>query len=219
MKPDNLSAQPSSEATSAPLIGIARHRLTIDGEGVTTLVAFHGCTLRCRYCLNAICLRKDGIWKTTTPSLLYEELRCDELYFLATGGGVTFGGGEPMLQSRFISEFRQLCGKEWRLTLETSLNVPRRLVEELIPVADNYIIDIKDMRPDVYRAYTGRSNRRVIANLRLLLGQVDPDRIIVRTPLIPSYNTEQDLLASAQALRDMGVIHLNPFTYRTPNDE
>ena len=63
------------------------------------------------------------------------------------------------------------------------------------------------------------SRERRNSNLRLLLGQVDPDRIIVRTPLIPSYNTEQDLLASAQALRDMGVIHLNPFTYRTPNDE
>ena len=43
---------------AVPLIGIARHRLTIDGEGVTTLVAFHGCPLRCKYCLNPTSLRE-----------------------------------------------------------------------------------------------------------------------------------------------------------------
>ena len=42
---------------AVPLIGIARHRLTIDGEGVTTLVAFHGCPLRCKYCLNPTSLQ------------------------------------------------------------------------------------------------------------------------------------------------------------------
>lgn len=42
-----------------PLIGICRHRLATDGQGVTTLVAFHGCPLRCRYCLNEQCLRAD----------------------------------------------------------------------------------------------------------------------------------------------------------------
>ena len=45
----------------APLIAIARHRLTVDGEGVTTLVAFHGCPLRCRYCLNRQCWEPEGI--------------------------------------------------------------------------------------------------------------------------------------------------------------
>ena len=48
---------------AVPLIGIARHRLTIDGEGVTTLVAFHGCPLRCKYCLNPTSLQPDGVWE------------------------------------------------------------------------------------------------------------------------------------------------------------
>ncbi len=48
---------------AVPLIGIARHRLTIDGEGVTTLVAFHGCPLRCKYCLNPTSLQPDGVWR------------------------------------------------------------------------------------------------------------------------------------------------------------
>ena len=68
---------------AVPLIGIARHRLTIDGEGVTTLVAFHGCPLRCKYCLNPTSLQPDGVWERYDCNQLYEEVRKDELYFLA----------------------------------------------------------------------------------------------------------------------------------------
>ena len=67
---------------AVPLIGIARHRLTIDGEGVTTLVAFHGCPLRCKYCLNPTSLQPDGVWESYDCNQLYEEVRKDELYFL-----------------------------------------------------------------------------------------------------------------------------------------
>lgn len=87
---------------AVPLIGIARHRLTIDGEGITTLVAFHGCPLRCKYCLNPTSLQPDGVWERYDCNQLYEEVRKDELYFLASCGGVTFGGGEPLLQNEFI---------------------------------------------------------------------------------------------------------------------
>ena len=74
---------------AAPLIGISRHRLSTDGEGVTTLVAFHGCPLRCKYCLNPQSLYSEGIWKNYDCEQLYEEVRQDELYFLATHGGIT----------------------------------------------------------------------------------------------------------------------------------
>lgn len=156
---------------AVPLIGIARHRLTIDGEGVTTLVAFHGCPLRCKYCLNPTSLQPDGVWERYDCNQLYEEVRKDELYFLASCGGVTFGGGEPLLQNEFIRQFRQLCGPEWRITVETSLNVPLQNVEELISIVDNYIVDIKDMNNDIYQRYTGKGNERVLCNLRYLIGE------------------------------------------------
>ena len=69
-----------------PLIGISRHRLATDGEGVTTLVAFHGCPLRCRYCLNEQCLRADGVWREMDVQEILEEVMVDDLYFKATGG-------------------------------------------------------------------------------------------------------------------------------------
>ena len=143
---------------AAKFIGFRRHCLTTDGEGVTTLAAFWGCPLRCRYCLNPHSLREGTKCEELTPTQLYDKVKLDNLYFLATGGGVTFGGGEPLLQVPFMREFRKICGREWRLYVETSLNVPWSLAEATTDIIDGYIVDIKDTDPDIYRAYTTREN-------------------------------------------------------------
>lgn len=203
---------------AAPLIGISRHRLSTDGEGVTTLVAFHGCPLRCKYCLNPQSLHSEGIWKHYDCEQLYEEVRQDELYFLATHGGITFGGGEPCLQSDFIYEFRQLCGQEWQLSVETSLNVTQENIEKLVPVVDSYIIDIKDINNTIYQKYTGKNNEKVLHNLQYLIEHGKNEQIIVRTPVIPAYNTENDVDNSIRLLKEMGIIQFDRFTYKTPNN-
>ena len=202
---------------TAPLIGISRHRLTTDGEGVTTLVAFHGCPLRCKYCLNPHSLHSEGIWKHYDCMQLYEEVRLDELYFLATHGGITFGGGEPCLQSDFIYEFRQLCGQEWQLSVESSLNVPQENIEKLLPVIDYYIIDIKDINNDIYQQYTGKENEKVLNNLHYLIEHGKNEQIIVRTPIIPVYNSESDVDNSIRLLKEMGITQFDRFTYKTLN--
>ena len=202
---------------TAPLIGISRHRLTTDGEGVTTLVAFHGCPLRCKYCLNPQSLHSEGIWKHYDCMQLYEEVRLDELYFLATHGGITFGGGEPCLQSDFIYEFRQLCGQEWQLSVESSLNVPQENIEKLLPVIDYYIIDIKDINNYIYQQYTGKENEKVLNNLHYLIEHGKNEQIIVRTPIIPVYNSESDVDNSIRLLKEMGITQFDRFTYKTLN--
>ena len=202
---------------TAPLIGISRHRLTTDGEGVTTLVAFHGCPLRCKYCLNPQSLHSEGIWKHYDCMQLYEEVRLDELYFLATHGGITFGGGEPCLQSDFIYELRQLCGQEWQLSVESSLNVPQENIEKLLPVIDYYIIDIKDINNDIYQQYTGKENEKVLNNLHYLIEHGKNEQIIVRTPIIPVYNSESDVDNSIRLLKEMGITQFDRFTYKTLN--
>ena len=202
---------------TAPLIGISRHRLTTDGEGVTTLVAFHGCPLRCKYCLNPQSLHSEGIWKHYDCMQLYEEVRLDELYFLATHGGITFGGGEPCLQSDFIYEFRQLCGQEWQLSVESSLNVPQENIEKLLPVIDYYIIDIKDSNNDIYQQYNGKENEKVLNNLHYLIEHGKNEQIIVRTPIIPVYNSESDVDNSIRLLKEMGITQFDRFTYKTLN--
>ncbi len=202
------------EKQRAKIIGIARHRLSTDGDGVTTLVAFHGCTLRCRYCLNPQSLGDGGRFREYSPEQLYAETRIDELYFIATNGGVTFGGGEPCLRPDFIREFHGLCGPAWQLNLETSLNVPTANIKALLPVVNTMIIDIKDMNPDIYRDYTGQSNALVLENLRLITDSGRQNDCIVRIPLIPGYNTDADRENSRKALEALGFTRFDLFTYQ-----
>ena len=197
------------------VVGIARHRLATDGEGVTTLVAFHGCPLRCRYCLNPQTLVEPGKWRRYRCRDLYEKVRVDELYFLATGGGVTFGGGEPLLHPGFIEGFRACCGERWRLAVETSLQVPRETVERMLGVVDGFIVDVKDMNPEIYRRYTGRDNRQTVENLRLLAERGRAGDVLARVPLIPGYNTEADRRESIRQLEGMGFGRFDEFTYIT----
>ena len=196
------------------IIGIARHRLTTDGDGVTTLVAFHGCPLRCRYCLNPQSLGEGSRFREYTPEELYDATRIDELYFIATNGGITFGGGEPCLRPDFILRFRDLCGPTWRLNLETSLNVPTANISALLPAVDTLIIDIKDMNPDIYCAYTGQTNGLVLENLRLIADAGRQNDCIIRIPLIPDFNTDSDREASRSALEALGFTRFDLFNYQ-----
>ena len=202
------------KATIAPIVTCARLRMQTDGKGVTTLVCFHGCPLRCRYCINPFSFAEDTKRESLTPKQLYDRVKIDALYFLATGGGVTFGGGEPLLYGRFLQEFRQICGQDWHLCAETSLNVPREQVELAAGCIDHFYVDCKDTNPDIYRRYTGRNNEKMLENLRFLLSLVGPERITVRLPLIPEYNTEEDRQHSRDALQKMGIQKFDLFTYR-----
>ena len=144
----------------APIIGVERHRIATDGQGITTLVAFHGCPLRCKYCLNPQCFADATPYPTMTPQELYENVSVDNLYFLATGGGVTFGGGEPLLYSEFIHDFCRIVPQEWNICIETSLNVEHNYMEKLLLHIAHWYIDIKDMDDRIYRKYTGKSNKQ-----------------------------------------------------------
>ena len=90
------------ESRLAPLMGLDRLRMGTDGNGITSLVTFYGCPLKCRFCLNPQCHREISNIKLSRPDEVYNMVAIDELYYLATGGGVTFGGGEPLLYSEFI---------------------------------------------------------------------------------------------------------------------
>lgn len=198
---------------SAPFIGVSRHRIVTDGDGVTTLVAFHGCNLHCKYCLNPQSLRKDGVRKRYSPSSLYAEVKKDNLYFNETKGGICFGGGEPLRYPNFIKEFKSLCPSSWRISVETSLNVLQQELVEVADVIDAYIIDIKDMNPAIYRAYTEGDNTLVKENLSWLISKGWAERITVRTPLIPDFNTQEDVDKSVSELETMGIHNFERLIY------
>lgn len=198
-----------------PVFAIERHRLITDGAGVSTLVGTYGCPLQCKYCLNPHAWNPDTLRKCTylTPEELYDRVKVDHLYFLATGGGVTFGGGEALLHAAFLREFHNLCPKEWCLTVETSLNVSGEQFEVTLEAVDAFIVDIKDMNPLIYESYTGRENEQVITNLKRLAEALSEKQVKIRVPYISGYNTTEDMTRSVEKLKEMGFTDIEQFAY------
>ena len=82
-------------------------------------------------------------------------------------------------------------GKHWTVNIETSLNVLETFVEVVEKLVNHWIVDIKDMNPETYKAYTGVDNHLVIQNLQHLIEK--KAKITVRVPIIPNFNTITDI--------------------------
>lgn len=193
-----------------PLLALSRHRMEVDGEGVTTLVAGAGCPLSCAYCINKSLLRQAPTFVTAAE--LYEKVRIDDLYFRATGGGLCFGGGESLLHMDFYEALRPLC-PGWTFTAETCLKLSPKTVRRAASIFDAFIIDVKTLDPAIYERYTGKPQGPLLENLSWLASHFDPARIRVRVPLIPGYNDEDDQAKSEAALKRMGFTQIDLFSY------
>lgn len=130
-----------------------------------------------------------------TDVVLKEILR-NKGYFEQSGGGVTFSGGECMLQSEALIELLKGCKAEGIHTaVDTAGNVPWSYFEEVMPWTDLFLYDIKVYDPDVHKRCTGVTNERILDNFRKLADQ--DVGIIVRIPYIPELNgTELEGIAA-----------------------
>lgn len=192
--------------------GISRHRIGIDGNGVTTLVTFMECPFKCKYCLNERChkpiFKEDGTTPNEgimllTPQELYDKVKIDNIYFQATEGGICFGGGEPLLHSDFIKEFRDICGSKWKITVETALVCSWADINLLASIVDHWIVDIKDMNSSIKSEYTGMSESSLVS-LNHLKGNGITQNVTVKVPHIPEYNTDKDVAKSIEQIKGLG---------------
>ncbi len=180
--------------------------MATDGDGIVTLVAFHGCTLNCKYCLNDFCHDSELSVIQCTPEELLKEVSIDELYYKMSGGGVVFGGGEPLLYSNEIEGFLRIAPGDWAYRVETSLNVEWESIGRFTDYIDLWIIDIKESNPQIYKDYTGCSNEIVFDNVKKLFEIVGREKILIRVPEIPKYNKEEDILHSIENFEKYGKI-------------
>ena len=110
--------------------------------------------------------------------------------------------------------------KQWRITIETSLNAPLEYLQSVEPYVNEFIVDIKDMNGGIYESYTGKDNIMVIANLKWLAKKGRACDIVCRIPLIPDFNTEKDRDASVYAIEALGITRFDKFEYiRNLKDE
>lgn len=197
-----------------PIMGISKLRVNTDGPGIRTLVLSTGCPLHCRYCINNQCHEyRDEQVKKVTVDELYSQIKSHRMYFWASGGGVNFGGGEPLLYEEFIVSFARKYGNEMNVGIETSLNVPITKMQELMERIQLFIVDVKEMNPEIYQKYTGVNNNYLMQNLEIL--RTVESKVIIRIPQIPGYNSVYDQEESIRKIRDMGFRNINLFPYIT----
>jgi len=200
------------------ILSISRLRMGTDGNGIATLVVFFDCPLYCEYCINDFCHKSQkpfvGVQNAAfTPQELIEILRKDDIYYLMSGGGVVFGGGEPLLQSKYIHKVCTMVDQRWAKRIETSLNVPWDNIKPVLYDMDEWIIDIKDINSDIYKSYTKTDNKNMIENLLKLRNKVSKDKIHIRIPKIPDYNTAYDIEKSVEWVRDNIGVEPEVFSY------
>jgi pyruvate formate lyase activating enzyme len=141
---------------------------TVDGPGIRFVVFMQGCPLRCQFCHNP------DTWDVNkgteyTPDDLMREILKYKSYMDYSGGGVTFTGGEPLLQAEFILEVSKMCkNKGISVAIDTSGFIYNDTVKELMDYTDLVLLDIKNYDPLVYKTVTGVSLSPTLKFLELL---------------------------------------------------
>jgi pyruvate formate lyase activating enzyme len=143
---------------------------TVDGPGIRTVIFMQGCALRCKYCHNPDTWNPNAeTAQNYSVSAVTELIKRNSAYFEASGGGVTFSGGEPLLQHEFVREVFTLCQNHHIHTaLDSSLYVSAAAVLSVLPVTDLVLADIKHINNDKSRMLTGQGNQLNLTNLKLI---------------------------------------------------
>lgn len=142
------------------------------------------------------------------------EAEKDKAFYENSGGGVTFSGGEPLMQREFIKSLLMECKKHGLHTaVETAGNIPWNTFEEIMPFTDLFLYDVKVMDENKHKEVTGSGNKRCLENLKKLAeSRAD---INIRIPVIPGVNdTEEDMekiAAFIKATRRNLPVELLPF--------
>ena len=154
------------------------------------------CTLYCPVDARKVCGRKH-----TVDEVLAEVIK-DKAFYDTSGGGVTFSGGECMLQVDFLLELLKKC-KEIAIhtAVDTAGNVPWEHFERIMPYTDLFLYDVKCFSEELHMEGTKVSNKVILKNLKKLSEEFTGD-ILVRVPVIPGFNdSEEEMRAMADFLR------------------
>ena len=177
-----------------------------DGSGIRTTVFFKGCPLRCAWCHNPECISQkpqelfyahkcigcgmcaEGCYagarvvcgREMSAEEVLDQILLDKPYY-GDDGGVTFSGGEPLMQTEFLGECIRLCrGEGISCAVETSLAI---FDEDVLSSLDFVMADLKIWDSHIHKQYTGVGNEKIIENFKRLNELNIP--IIARTPVIP----------------------------------
>lgn len=129
-----------------------------------------------------------------TPAELLTEVQKDTIFYETSGGGVTLSGGEPMAQAEFVRQVGELCKQAGlHVALDTCGLAAWESYEQVLPVVDLVLYDLKILDARRHQAATGAGNARILDNARRIAAAGMP--IWIRTPIIPGYTDSRENIA------------------------
>jgi len=205
-----------------------------DGPGIRTTVFLKGCPLCCRWCHNpesidpAPCsvnkvlklngrsfTKEETIGYEISTGKLFSELEKERVFMDESGGGVTFSGGEPLLQYNFLLEMLMICKRSgMHTTVDTSLFAAWEKIEAVSAYTDLFLVDLKLMDNAAHQFYTGVPNELILDNIRKLAAS--NAAIIIRIPVIPNVtDSNENAIQTISFLKTLNgkirEVHLLPF--------
>ena len=190
-----------------------------DGPGIRTTVFLKGCPLSCQWCHNpesmnaAVCTvpktvrvgdkiftEDEIVGSEMAVEEVMKELRKEQIFMNESGGGVTFSGGEPLLQADFLLEVLSACKAEKMHTaVDTSGFGSWKTLEKVAGITDLFLFDLKLIDDDLHKFYTGVSNKLILVNLEKLLEL--GKKVRIRIPMVHEITfTEENIRQSLDYL-------------------
>lgn len=184
----------------------------VDGPGIRYVVFLQGCELRCLYCHNPETWDKDKECQRMTPEELVKKIVRFKSYFGRTGG-VTFSGGEPLLQPKFLLECLKLCKKEGISTALDTAGVGFGDYDEILLLTDLVILDLKAVSEEDYKKITGQPMirfKKFLADCQRL-----NKKLWIRQVIVPGINDNEENIKKIKdfvsQLRNVEKVELLPY--------
>lgn len=194
-----------------------------DGDGFRTVIFVKGCPLRCLWCStpesqSPLVEMAEGKSYGATMSVdqLMKEVRKDSVFYFHSGGGITVSGGEPLSQADLTAGIVRAAKYEGISTaIETSLYAPWHQVEKVLPYLDIIYADIKHIDPLRHQEICGVDNACILSNLRKVDEQAKHKKFVIRMPLVPGINDDQENLHGigrfCRELKNLRCVQLLPY--------
>jgi len=171
------------------------------------------CTL-CGECVQKCpTIAREIIGQKMTVEEIMEEIEKDGVFYRESGGGVTFSGGEPLMQQDFLEELLRNCHqKKIHTTLDTTGYCNWHFLDGISRFVDLFLYDIKIMNDEAHIKYTGVSNQIILENLKKLSAK--GENIIIRIPIIPDINDDmQNITDIGKSLKSMNIKFIELLSY------
>jgi pyruvate formate lyase activating enzyme len=175
----------------------------VDGRSVTDVTK---CTF-CGKCVEECAAgAREFVGRRVSADDVMAEIERDVVFYDQSSGGVTFSGGEPLMQPEFLCELLSRCKlHDMRTTVDTSCYAEPDVLETVRETTDLFLCDIKHMDSKTHERFTGAPNELILDNIRWLASA--GANIILRIPLIPGFNdAESNIEACGRFAASLGCV-------------